>query len=270
MSFSVLLSLYDQEKVEYFQRAICSIWNDQLLKPGEIVIVLDGELTHELYLLLDNLKLELQDKLQVIELKKNVGLAKALNIGLLKCNYDLVARMDTDDVSLPERFNIQYKFMNNNKNIVACGSYIEEFDDSDTTFSNIVKYPLNNEDLIKFSKLRSPICHPSSMLRRNKIIEVGGYPELRLGQDYALWSVLLARGYFLSNIPKVLMKLRTNSDFFNRRGWNSFRYEVKIIKLQYREDLITLSEFIKSFSFRFILRFSPVFLKKIAYKLLRK
>jgi len=270
MNFSVLMSIYKRENPEYFDMAIHSIWDDQTLKPNEIVLVEDGELTPELYSIIKKWKELLKDILVTVPLKENVGFGKALNVGLQYCSSELIMRMDTDDISMPNRFEIQYNYMQEHQNISSCGTYIEEFDQNNIEYKNILKLPVEYKDLKIFVKLRSPICHPSSMFRKKDILEVGGYPELRLGQDYALWSLLIARGYEVSNIPKVLLRLRTNSDFFKRRGWDSFKYEVAVIQLQYKEGLINVFELLKAFSLRLILRLSPVFLKKIAYKILRK
>lgn len=267
MKFSVLMAIYYKENPKYFSQALESIWDIQKVKPDEIVLVEDGDLTKELYDIVNKWSEKLSEKFVVIKLKKNVGFAKALNEGLKFCKYELVARMDTDDIALSNRFEIQINHMDENRKISVCGTYIEEFNENTTKH---VAFPTRDEDIKKFIKLRSPICHPSSIIRKNVILEVGGYPELRLGQDYALWSVLVARGYNIINIPQVLLKLRTNSDFFKRRGWESFKYEVAVIKIQYEEGLINIFEVLKAFSLRFMLRLSPVFMKKIAYKILRK
>jgi len=269
-NFSVLMSIYKKENPEYFDIAMYSIWDNQTLKPSEILLVEDGILTPELYSIIKKWKDKLDDILIIVPLKENVGFAKALNIGLDYCSSELIMRMDTDDISMPNRFNIQYQYMQDNKDISASGTYIEEFDQNNPEYKNILQLPIENDKIKKFVKLRSPICHPSSMLRKKDIIEIGGYPELRLGQDYALWSVLIARDYKVSNIPKVLLKLRTNSDFFKRRGWDSFKYEVKAMNIQYKENLINIFEYIGIFLLRATLRLSPVFMKKIAYKILRK
>ncbi len=270
MSFSVLMSIYLKENPDYFNDAMTSIWDDQVLKPDEIVLVQDGGLTDELYKTIAQWENVLGNHLVIVDLEENVGFAKALNRGLEYCNNELIARMDTDDIAMPKRFERQYEYMRSEKDIAVCGTYIEEFDQNDSSYCNVVKLPLGGDELKKFAILRSPICHPSSMFRKSVIVKNGSYPELRLGQDYALWSVLLARGYKLSNIPEVLLKLRTNSDFFKRRGWESFKYEVKAMQIQYREGFIGLSTFTGAVTLRAILRLSPVFLKKIAYKALRR
>ena len=263
------MSIYKKESPEYFDMAMHSIWDDQTLKPNEIVLVEDGELTTELYSIIKKWKDILNDILVIIPLEENVGFAKALNIGLNYCNYELVVRMDTDDIALPERFKIQYEYMNNHPEIVCCGTYIQEFDENDN--QHIVELPTSSEEMLKFVELRNPLSHPSVMFRKSIIQKVGGYPEkLRLGQDYGLWSILLARGYKLSNIPKVLLKLRTNSNFFKRRGWESFKYEVLVMNIQYKENLINEVKYIYIFILRFLLRMSPLFLKKLAYKVLRR
>ena len=267
MMFSVLMAVYNKENPNYLDEALNSIWDEQTLKPNEIILVEDGKLTTALDATIKRWKKKLGNILVVVKLEENVGFAKALNAGLEYCKYELVARMDTDDISLPSRFEEQIKFMEKNNQITVCGSYIQEFNES---FTKQVILPVNQEYIKKFVKLRSPICHPSSVFRKKDILKVGKYPELRLGQDYALWSVLLARGYNITNIPHVLLRLRTSSDFFKRRGWDSFKYEVAVIKIQYEEGLINIFEVIKAVSLRFILRSSPVFMKKLAYKLLRK
>jgi glycosyltransferase involved in cell wall biosynthesis len=125
--FSVLLSLYDKEKPEYLDQSLSSIWDDQTLKPNQIVLVKDGPLTPEL----DTLVLEWQEKLggilTVVALPKNIGLGAALNEGLKYCKHGLVARMDADDISMPDRFEKQIAFFENNEGAVIVGSSIFEF-----------------------------------------------------------------------------------------------------------------------------------------------
>ncbi|GHV72345.1 hypothetical protein AGMMS49928_29020 [Spirochaetia bacterium] len=126
MKFSVLLSVYKNEKPEYLNRALVSIWDDQTLKPDQIVLVEDGQLTSELDKVIDEWQQRLSDIFTVVNLPENVGLGAALNEGLKYCKHDLVARMDTDDVSLPDRFEKQIAFMNNNPQIAVSSAFIEE------------------------------------------------------------------------------------------------------------------------------------------------
>jgi glycosyltransferase involved in cell wall biosynthesis len=267
MSFSVLLSLYKKENPEYFDTAMKSIWDDQSLKPDEIVLVQDGPLTDLLYAVVSRWKNILEDKLIVVDLKENMSFAKALNIGLKHCSYDLVARMDTDDISLPNRFEIQYRYMKENQNTAVCGTFIEEFSQD---YSKKIELPIESKSIYQYIKLRNPIAHPSVMYRKSTIEKVGAYPEnLRLGQDFGLWSILISKGYILENIPEVLVKMRINQNFMERRGWESFKYEALTIKLQYKIGLIGSIRAVKALTLRFILRMSPNIIKKFLYKNLK-
>jgi glycosyltransferase involved in cell wall biosynthesis len=270
MNFSVLLSVYKKEKPEYLKRALESIYTEQTLKPTEIVLVEDGKLTDELDEVILDFQKKVGDVLKIVKIERNQGLANALNVGLEYCSYSLVARMDTDDISLPQRFEKQVAYMQKNPNISVCGSFIGEFDDTGEEIKQIVKLPVTHEETLRFVQLRTPIAHPVAMLRKSDIYAVGGYPPFPIGQDIALWSVLLARGYKLANIPEVLLKIRVNDNFYTRRSWEAFKSTIKVSKLQYAEGLINKKTFIRNVIARFFLRMSPVFLRKIAYKLLRK
>src|SRR5690554_5001347 len=111
MSFTVLMSVYAKEQPDYFNQAFLSIWDQQTLKPDQIVLVKDGPLTAELDAEIQRWQEKLGKVLSVVELPENVGLGAALNEGLKACKYELVARMDTDDISLPARFEEQVAFM---------------------------------------------------------------------------------------------------------------------------------------------------------------
>ena len=130
MDFSVLMSIYFKEKAVYFNRAMQSVFDDQTLKPSEILLVQDGLLTEELSKEIRKWQHRLGDVLKIIELEKNLGIGDALNIGLANCHHDLIARMDTDDVSHPDRFKIQVKYMMDNIDCDLLGSSVKEFDDN--------------------------------------------------------------------------------------------------------------------------------------------
>jgi glycosyltransferase involved in cell wall biosynthesis len=129
MNFSVLLSVYKKENPSYLKQALTSIWDEQTLKPDQIVLVKDGALTLELDNVINEWLKKLGSLLTIVELPKNVGLGTALIEGLKYCKYDIVARMDTDDISLPQRFEKQIAFFEQNKDSVIVGSSILEFYD---------------------------------------------------------------------------------------------------------------------------------------------
>ena len=128
MDFSVLMSVYYKENPEFLKRAFESIWDLQTLKPSQIVLVEDGPLSDGLYAEIKRQKELLKDKLTVVSLEKNVGLGVALAEGLKACKYDIVARMDGDDVADQDRFLTQIDFLKTNPDISIVGSYISEFE----------------------------------------------------------------------------------------------------------------------------------------------
>ena len=105
--FSVLISVYAREQSDYLRSALHSVF-EQTVPPTEVVLVEDGPLTTELEAVITDF-CEKYNTLKIVKLAKNMGLGNALNIGLSACTYDLVARMDSDDLSLPNRFEAQLK-----------------------------------------------------------------------------------------------------------------------------------------------------------------
>ena len=151
MNFSVLMSIYKNEKVEFFTRCMESIWNEQTIKPNEIILVIDGPLYDGLYESIGIWQDNLGEVLRIIPLESNVGLGGALNIELTHCTNELVARMDTDDIALPERFEKQIAAFDS-QNIDVCGSWVSEFNKEETLIESYRKLPENHEEILKFSK----------------------------------------------------------------------------------------------------------------------
>jgi glycosyltransferase involved in cell wall biosynthesis len=201
------MSIYHKEKPEFFKLAFDSILNQTLL-PNEIVLVKDGPLTDEL----DNILLKYisinQNLIKVVSLEKNVGLSKALNIGLKKCKYDYVARMDTDDIALPNRFEIQIYFLNNNPSIDVVGSWAYLFDDQNDN-NGVLKTP-ELDDKIKKSIWTCPFVHPTVIFKKESILKVGSY-NADAGprqDDYDLWFRCAYNNLNFANIPQPLLKYR--------------------------------------------------------------
>jgi exopolysaccharide biosynthesis polyprenyl glycosylphosphotransferase len=266
MSFSVLLSVYSKENPKYLDEALCSIWDHQTLKPGQIVLVKDGSLTDELNNCINVWKQKLNETLTIVGLPENVGLGAALNAGLQECRYELVARMDTDDISLPYRFEKQVSFMNENPDIAASSAILEEWDETFSEYIGMRILPLKPEELKKFSKYRCPLSHPLAIYRKLIILTLGGYPDLKNAQDHPLWSLLLVKGYKLANLPDVLLKMRTGKDLMKRRNISFFKKEIKMLNYQRSIRAINFYEYLRNMLVRFFFRASPGFIKKMLYK----
>jgi hypothetical protein len=271
--FSILISIYHKEKPEYFDRAMQSIWDEQTMKPDEIVLVEDGKLTDELYEIIGKWKSKLEGILKTISLKQNVGLALALNEGLkyCNCNYDFIVRMDTDDISTPQRFEKQLEFLEKNPEIDVVGTYIREVDEQENIIKNIVEFPLTHSELYAFFSKRDPLAHPTTMFRKRFFKKAGNYPtHLLLAEDTLLWYNGFLQGCQFANLDFVGLKFRRSSEFYQRRA----NYNKSIGLLKYR-----LFKINRNLNFGivadiyavayFIISVSPSFIKKILYKTLR-
>ena len=266
MNFSVLMSVYYKEKPEFLKEAIDSILN-QTLKPTEIVIVFDGKLTDELYRLLDEYKKWDPELFNYVQLEKNMGLGKALEIGITKCSYDLIARMDTDDICHKERFERQINFMKNNPDVKVLGSWIAEFEDNPEKIESIRKVPASYEEIKEYAKTRCPLNHMTVVYWKDAVLEAGSYQTLMWNEDYFLWGRMLNKGLKIMNIPEILVYARAGADMFNRRG--GLKYFGKEVELQrefLKMNFIDKTTFIKNIIIRGTVRVLPNSLRGVVYK----
>lgn len=207
MTFSVLLSVYKNEAPGYLNQALASIWDSQTTKPSQIVIVKDGPLSKELDDEIFRWQQILGDVLTLVEFPVNRGLGAALNAGLEACNYELVARMDSDDIAFPMRFEKQLQFLEANPEVDILGSYVEEMT-QDGRAVGVRKVPENHEVLVA-SLWACPLIHPTIMMRRSKVLLAGNYNrDLRRRQDYELWFRCAEQGLRFHNLPSPLLHYR--------------------------------------------------------------
>jgi len=270
MKFSVLISIYYKEKAEYFNIAMQSIWKEQIRKPDEIILVEDGVLTDELYEAIDIWKEELKDKLNIISLKENKGLGEALNIGMKHCTYNIVARMDTDDIATPDRFEKQISFLKENPNIDILGSWVSEFETDENNIISCRKLPESHNEIIDFSKKRNPINHPSVMYKKRTVEKAGGYKKMILFEDYYLWSRMILVGATFYNIQEPLVNMRAGYGQLKRRsGLKYAMNEITFQKELLNIDFINIYEFFRNISIRFTARVVPKSIVQLIYKRLR-
>lgn len=214
--FSVLMSIYEKDDPHYLQQAFESI-SQQTLLPREFVLVVDGFISNALKKIIDDWMLHNPIEIKKICLQKNHGLGLALGKGLLHCSYDLVARMDSDDVCVSNRFEKQYKYMCSQTQISICGGYIGEFYDSIDSIRTIRRVPLSFPAISKAAKYMSPLNHVTVMFRKNDVLAAGNYRDCLLFEDYDLWVRMLMKGFQLSNIPEILVYVRTGRTMLERR-----------------------------------------------------
>ena len=269
MKFSLLMSIYHKEKTEYFNRAMQSIWDEQTIKPDEIVLVQDGKLTNELNNAIKKWQDIIGDIFKTIPLEHNLGLGDALNIGLKECSYELVARMDTDDICIKDRFEKQLKVFEDN-DIDICSSWVSEFDNDEDEIVSYRKIPEFHADIIKFSKKRCPINHPAVMYKKSVVESIDSYKKMMWFEDYYLWARLIISNAKFYNIQESLVNMRAGYGQLERRG--GFKYAVEefkfLVKLK-RIKFLNFYQFIKSVVIRFISRVLPKSILKKIYKKIR-
>lgn len=263
--FTVLLSVYKKESPNYLKSCLDSLLN-QTLPPDEIILVKDGPLT----LNIDKIITEYQSicpTLKIISLPQNQGLGKALNEGLKHCTYNIVARMDTDDIALPDRFEKQVDFMENHPEIDACSAWIDEFIDSPNNIISRRTLPETPEELYKFGKSRNPLNHPAVMFRKSAVIKAGGYQHFPLFEDYYLWVRMIMNGSKLYNLQEPLLYFRSSTEMYKRRGGLKYALtEIKFQILLHKIGYISFYQMLKNCCTRFIARIIPNQLRGFLYK----
>ncbi len=219
--FSVLMSVYYKEKPEYFDLSLESNLSNQTLRPDEFVLVCDGDLTPELEDVINKYKRLYPEVLKVYR-KENGGLGKALNFGLPKCSYPLIARSDSDDVCAPDRFEKQVRFMMEHPEVGIISSFIDEFAEDWSMPSHLKTLPLSHEELYQMAKFRNPLNHMAVMMRRDDILRIGSYRHIPYVEDYELWVRAMINGIKIGNIGEVLVHARTGNGMVQRRGTKKY------------------------------------------------
>ena len=269
---SVLMSVYKAEKHKYLDQALQSVFN-QTLKAGKVVLVEDGKLTIELDRVIEKWQKQ-EPSLVILPFEKNRGLAVALNEGLKIIDTEYIARMDTDDISLPTRFEKQINFLEANKEIDVVGTFISEINENNETIKDIVKYPVNHNECFQFFAKRDPMAHPTVMFRKSFFKKIGSfYCEKFVGVNKQEDSDLWYRGFLnnceFSNIPEVLFKFRRASSFYTRR--TGFHYGLAILKEKLKRNKklgYGFSAVFYAFAYFFMSQL-PSILKKYIYQFAR-
>lgn len=225
-SYSVLMSLYKKEHPGYLRLALDSMIN-QTVKPDEIILVEDGPLTDELYKVVE----EYKDHLTIVINEKNLGLGLALNEGLKACRNELVARMDTDDISKSDRFEKQLRRFEEKPELVIVGSYIDEFVDTPDNVISQRRVPTDSQSIYNYAKKRSAFNHPTVMYRRSAVLAEGGYNDLKRNQDVDLFGRMLFKGYKAENIDEALLWFRSSDELaVRRKSWENTKSYIATIK----------------------------------------
>lgn len=268
--FSVLLSVYHAEKPTNLRAALDSIILGQTLKPNQVVLMVDGPIGQALEQAIATSEANYPEILQVYRLEQNNGLGNALAKGLDLCTYEIVARMDTDDISRNDRFEQQFQFLGTHPEIAVVGSIIEEFRDIPGDLKFFKKLPEHPDAIRVYSRQRSPMNHPSIMFKKSAVIAAGGYKDtFKFFEDYDLFIRMIVMGNLFYNIQEPLLYFRVGEplEMIKRRsGWGYMRNEIKFFRFGYAIGHFSVIELLKALSIRVPIRLLPARLVLEVYR----
>lgn len=255
--FSVLMSLYIKEKVEYFNECMESIVRQTVL-PSEIVIVFDGPISSALKESVENYKIKYPNWIKTVENEKNKGLGLALADGVPACTYDLIARMDTDDIAREDRFEKQLKMFIKDPELDICGSHIIEFEDNINNMLSKRNVPLKHEDIAEYQKQRSAFNHMTVMYKKDCVLKAGNYEHCPLMEDDMMWVRMLISGAKCANVDDYLVYARTGCAMIERRGgWAYYQKYKSGRKKIFNTGYISKWDYYKTIGIQFVVALVP-------------
>lgn len=253
-NFSVAMSVYKNDNPTDFKLAVHSIYNKQTIRPSEIVLVKDGPIPTELEAAVQKLCKDIPI-IKVISFEVNRGHAAARQGGLDNASNELVAIMDSDDVAVSTRFEIQLKAFEEHPEVTVVGGNINEFihETNNVVGSRIV--PEKDEDIKDYLKSRCPLNLVTVMYRKSKVQEVGGFIDWYCEEDYYLWIRLAIAGHKFYNVQKNLVDVRVGEEMYQRRGGiRYFKSEAKLQMYMWNHKIISLPNYLYNVIIRFIVQ----------------
>lgn len=264
-NYSVLMSVYHKEKPEYLRAAIDSILN-QTVKTDDFVIVCDGPLNEGLDEVIADFVRTFPGLFNIYRLSRNMGLAKALNNGILQCKNEIIVRMDSDDISATGRVEKQLEAMKENDADIVSSNLIEFVDDISNTGS-VRNVPEHHDAIVEFATKRSPFNHPAVIYKKSAVISAGFYEDYRFFEDYNLWTTMLSEGFRGYNVQENLLYMRAGQDMYKRRG--GLGYVKCICRFQNhlrKTGFISMGQFLVGVISRSIVSLIPNGIRSMLYK----
>jgi glycosyltransferase involved in cell wall biosynthesis len=262
--FALLLSVYDGDQPSYLRRAFRSAVDDQIVRPDQVIIVRDGPVREELAECLADLQKSSLVPVTFIPLERNGGLGPALDRGVAASWFDVIARMDADDVAMPHRFAVQLPLMED-ADIVGAG-LLEFVQDTDDIVGQRVP-PTDPDQIRHYARMHDPFNHPTVVYRRSAVLAAGGYGDLRLMEDYALFARMLDNGARVVNVAQPLVFYRVGADAFKRRGGTQLlSSELRLQREFRRQGFTTPSQYVRNVLIRGGYRLIPWWFRRAMYR----
>ena len=269
IDLSVLMSVYCKEDARFLRASLESVFS-QTWRAREVLLLKDGPLTAALDAVVDEFASRYSE-LRVVGFAENRGLGHCLNDGLQLCSYDIIARMDSDDVCMAQRFEKEYQYLLDHADCDLVGSWVDEFSVSTDVVDSVRRVPEDADAILRYARSRCPVNHPTVMYRKQAVVAAGGYLTEYFPEDYFLWIRMLMRGSRFYNFQESLVWFRYSLDTVVRRG--GWRYAVDELKVQrniYRLGFISFPRFVLNVLIRFTTRILPARLRRLVYKRMRK
>lgn len=248
------MSVYKNDNPVFLERALESIITLQTVKPSEIVFVVDGPISEELETIVKKYE-DIYNFFRVIRLEKNGGLGNALRIAVKESKYELIARMDSDDVAVENRFEQQLKYFCNNETLDIVGGNISEFIGEENNIVAYRKVPERDKDIKEYLKTRCPLNHVSVMYKKSAVEKAGGYLDLFWNEDYYLWIRMVENNCVMANTGTVLVNVRVGEDMYRRRGGRKyFKSEKFLQRYMLERKMINYSTYVFNVLKRWIMQ----------------
>lgn len=252
MKFSVSMCVYGKDNPVWFAEAVESVLN-QTVKPDEVVLVVDGPVPGDLDAVIS--KYEQNPVFSVIRLPENVGHGNARRIGLNHCRYELVALMDADDISAPDRFEKQLKLFLENPELSVVGGNITEFLGEPDAIVGVRRVEITDDAIKRDMQKRCPMNQVTVMFRKSLVENAGGFIDWYCEEDYYLWIRLFLDNALFANIPEYLVNVRVGKEMYQRRGgWKYFSSEAKLQKYMLDNHVIGLGTYLLNVAKRLVVQ----------------
>ncbi|MDH4352498.1 MAG: glycosyltransferase [Actinomycetota bacterium] len=263
--FSLLLPVYHRDNPDHLRRAFTSAVQEQTRTPDEVVLVRDGPVAEALADAIDELVADSPVPVNRIDLPANVGLGRALDAGMRACRNEVIARMDADDISLPERFARQLPLIESGADIV--GTALIEFDDDEDVVVGLRTPPTTESEIRSWARFHQPFNHPTVVYRRASVLAAGGYQDLPLLEDYWLFARMIQRGARVANLAEPLVKYRVGTGAYHRRGgYPLLRSELVLQGRLRRVGFVSRAQYVRNLAVRGGYRLVPAALRRPAYR----
>ncbi|GAA1777204.1 glycosyltransferase [Agromyces lapidis] len=263
--FSLLMPVYRGDDAAHFAKAFTSSVGEQTIKPSQVVLVQDGPVDEELAAAIDRVVDASPVPVTRHVIDENVGLARALDLGLTLCEHEIVARIDADDISLPERFARQLPVVEGGVDLLGTGMF--EFLDDGGAIVGRRTPRTGHDEIARYARFHDPFSHPTVMYRRSAVERAGGYQPLGLMEDYWLFARMIDAGASVENLVEPLVMYRVGAGAYARRGGKAqWRSELQLQRALRRIRFTSRWEYLRNVTVRGVYRFVPEGVRKVAYR----